>query len=70
MARQGEKGPYREGLRRTLEVSLANRKAADDLLDAIVELQSCYNALLAKLDADAGVVDTDYESSLEVTPVE
>ena len=70
MAKQGEQGSYRAGLRRNLEVALANRKNADDLLDSIVELQSSYNALLAKLDGDAGVTDTDYESSLAVEPLE
>ena len=70
MARAGEKGPYREGLRKNLEVALANRKNADELLDALVELQASYNALLAKLDADAGVTDVDYESSLAVAPIE
>jgi len=32
----------------------------------VVELKKSFNLLLAKLDADAGVNDTDYESTLEV----
>lgn len=70
MARSGETGPHRQGLRRVLEVALAHRKSADELMDAVVEIQAAMNALLAKLDADGGVTDTDYSSTLKVDPVE
>jgi hypothetical protein len=35
-----------------------------DVADDLTELRTQLIALLAKLDADAGVTDTDYESSL------
>ena len=79
MARSGENGPNRSALRRTLEVALSNRKLSDELIDAIVELQASYNALLAKMDTDftaqnaavaGSQLDVDYESSLEVESVE
>ncbi|MGR9108261.1 MAG: hypothetical protein ACU843_15175 [Gammaproteobacteria bacterium] len=35
----------------------------------IEELQQNLNALLAKLDADVGVTDTNYASTLAVTPL-
>lgn len=35
-----------------------------DGIDDATELRTQFIALLAKLDADAGVTDTDYESSL------
>ena len=70
MARSNENGPNKSNLRRTLEVALANRKLSDDLIDAIVAMETSYNALLAKLDADAGVTDVDYESTLAVDPSE
>lgn len=70
MARSNENGPNRSNLRRTLEVALANRKLSDELIDELVEMQTAFNALLAKMDADAGITDVDYESTLAVTPVE
>jgi len=41
--------------------------ALRDVADDLTELRTQLIATLAKLDADAGVTDTDYESSL--TPV-
>ena len=70
MARQNENGPNKTSLRRRLEVALADRRTADVVLDAITALEVSYNALLAKMDADVGITDTDYESTLAVTPTE
>lgn len=39
-------------------------RAYESLLVAYAELQTDFNALLAKLDADNGVTDTDYASTL------
>ena len=44
---------------------LAGEVAAQQNL--VLELKANYNALLAKLDADAGVTDTDYASTLAAT---
>ena len=65
-----EIGQHRAKLRAILRSSLASKRGADELLDAVIELQAQMNALLAKLDADAGVTDVDYESTLAVTPIE
>lgn len=36
----------------------------DDIADDLAELHTRFVALLAKLDLDGGVTDTDYESTL------
>lgn len=36
------------------------------LATVVNELKTDYNALLAKLDADSGVNDTDFEETLEI----
>ena len=61
---------HKASLRRVLRSAMANRKGADEILEAILELQAQMNTLLAKLDADAGVTDTDFESSLAVDEIE
>jgi len=43
------------------KLNLVDTNAAD-----ILELQTQFNLLLAKLDLDAGVTDEDYESTLEI----
>ena len=52
-----------------LEAALANRAVKEKLLDEIQVMRDAYNALLAKLDADAGIIDDDFESSLEIEAV-
>lgn len=56
-------------LRAILRSSLANKRAADEVLNAIMELQSQMNALLAKLDVDTGVASTNYAATLSVHPI-
>jgi len=51
-------------LRKKVRSALANKEAADDILEAINKLQTTLNAILVKLDADTGVTDTDYSDSL------
>lgn len=65
-------GQNKAKLRAILRSALAHRRGADELLDAVIELQSQMNALLVKLDADAGDTggDSDYEATLAVTPIE
>ena len=53
-------------LRDVLRKTLANKAKADALIDAILELQAKYDALLEKLDSDTGVSSTNYKSSLKV----
>ena len=57
-------------LRAILRSSLANKKKADELADAVIELQNQMNALMAKLDSDTGVADTDYAANLEVSNID
>lgn len=58
-------------LRAILRSGLANKKRADELLDAVLEMQSKMDQLLAKLDADTGVTDTDYVATVgSTTPIE
>lgn len=37
--------------------------------DLLVEIITKHNALAAKLDADAGVTDTNYAATLKITPL-
>jgi hypothetical protein len=64
-------GPSRTTLRELMRRTLATYKnadlAVDQILNAIVQLQSNYSALLAKLDAQAGTLtSTDFVSQLSV----
>jgi hypothetical protein len=67
---QDGNGQHRAKLRAILRSALASKRGANELLDAVLELQAQHNALLAKLDADVGVTDTDYEATLAVAPIE
>lgn len=53
--------------RRTLVVALSHNALADEILDAMEEVETTHNTLLAKLDAEAGVLnDVDYASTLGI----
>jgi hypothetical protein len=52
-----------------LEAALADRAVKEKILDEIQAMRDAYNALLAKLDSDAGVTDADYESVLEIEAI-
>lgn len=67
---QDGNGQYRAKLRVILRSALASKRGANELLDAIIELQAQHNALLAKLDVDTGVNSTNYASTLAVEPIE
>lgn len=55
-------------LRKILKSALGSKRGSNELMDAIIKLQITTNALLNKLDSDAGVTDTDY-SDLAITPI-
>lgn len=56
-------------LRRIMERGIGHRAAADEYMDALVELQTAHAALLAKLDAEAGTLaGTNYAATLSVHP--
>lgn len=59
---------HHSSLRATLRSALAHRKMADEILDAIVEIQAAHNALMVKLDDEAGTLaSTDFEADLAVS---
>ncbi len=58
-------------MRKVVQSALSHRRLANELLDGLEELQVAYNALLVKLDAEAGTVnDADYEASLAVEVID
>ena len=60
-------GQYKATLRQALRSALAHRKLADEICDAMEEFQVSLNALLVKLDAEAGTLnDGNYESLLAI----
>lgn len=62
---------HRATLRKSLRSALAHRKLADEICDAIEEMQAAQNALLAKLDAEAGTLnDGDYEATLALEVID
>jgi hypothetical protein len=68
MIQEGQ-GQYRANLRAILRSALASKRGANELLDAIIELQAQHNALLAKMDADGALNDSDYAALLAVEPI-
>lgn len=64
---------HKSTLRKVLISSLSHRRLGNEIADSVEELQTAHNALMTKLDAEAGTLnDTDYESTLavEVTDAE
>ena len=62
---------YKSTMRKVIQSALAHRKLANELLDSMEEIQVAYNALLTKLDAEAGTLnDANYVSTLAVTPID
>lgn len=59
---------YRQAINATQSLSVSNRMQLITELDflraELDDIRTKYAALLAKLDADAGVTDTDYASTL------
>jgi hypothetical protein len=49
-------GQHKADLRKTLRSALSHKKLADEIADSIEELQVNFNALMAKIDADAGTL--------------
>jgi len=58
-------------MRKILINALSHKRLANEIIDSIEELQVAFNALLAKIDAEAGTLnDVDYASSLAVTAID
>jgi hypothetical protein len=63
----GTGAQHRASLRASLQSALAHRRLADEICDAMEELQVAHNALMVKLDAQAGTLtETDFASTLGV----
>lgn len=56
---EGEDAQHKASLRRSLRSALSHKSLADEILDAIVEVQTQYNAALAILDTDFDAGDFD-----------
>jgi hypothetical protein len=64
-------GQHKADLRKALRSALAHKRLADEIADAMEEFQAAFNAMLAKLDAQAGtLVDVDFASSLGVQAID
>jgi len=64
-------GQHKATLRATMRSALAHRRLADELCDALEELQTAHNALMVKLDAEAGTLAaTDFEASLSLSVID
>lgn len=62
---------HKASLRDSLRSALAHRKLADEICDSLEEFQVAFNAMLVKLDAEAGTLnDTDYLSLLQVAQMD
>lgn len=66
----GSDAQHKASFRASLRSALRHKKLADELIDSMEELETAFNALLTKLDAEGGTLnDVDYESSLKIDPV-
>ncbi len=57
-------------LRKKVRSALSSIESADDILEAILELQDTLNDLLVKMDNDGGIGETNYESTLSVSELD
>jgi hypothetical protein len=68
---EGTDAQHKASLRKTMRSALAHRKLADELCDALEEIQTAHNALMAKLDADSPTLsNTNYVSLISVMPID
>jgi len=56
---EGSDDRHKASLRRVMRSSLAHKKMANEIVDAIEEAQVSMNAVLAQMDADAGTLSND-----------
>lgn len=65
---EGTEAQHKASLRKSLRSALAHRRLADEVMDAIVEWQSQYNAALAVLDTDWDAGDLAGIGATELDP--
>ncbi len=62
---------HKQTIRKSLRSAIAHKKLADEIADSIEEMQAANNAVLAKLDAEAGTLnDADYEDTLTLSVID
>lgn len=62
---EGSDAQHKASLRRSLRSALKHKKLADEICDALEEMSVAYNAMLVKLDVQAGTLtDVDWVSTL------
>ena len=62
---------HKATLRQSLRSALSHKRLADEICDSIEEMQAAHNALMAKLDAEAGTLDDgDYVDTLTLAVVD
>jgi hypothetical protein len=67
----GAGAQHKTSFRKTLISALSHKRAANELIDSIAELESALYGLSVKLDAEAGTLaDTDYEAILGMTAID
>jgi hypothetical protein len=65
---EGSEAQHKASFRRSLRSALCHKKLADEIVDAMEELETTHNALCAKIDAEGGTLnDVDYESTLSIS---
>lgn len=67
----GTDAQHKATLRKSLRSALAHKRLADEIIDAWEEFQTAHNALMVKLDAEAGTLaSVDFASTLGLTPLD
>lgn len=62
---------HKATFRKSLRSALAHKRLADEICDALEEIQVAYNTMLIKLDAQAGTLaDTDWVTTIGVDVVD
>ena len=62
-------GQHKADLRKTLRSALSHKKLADEIVDSIEEAQANFNALMAKIDADAGTLSVGNVSGFSLVAI-
>lgn len=60
---------HKAPLRKVLIAALANKKAGNELMDVVLELQLTLNSLLATLEANKADISTTDFAALEISPI-
>lgn len=68
---EGSQAQHKRSLRESLRSALSHRKLADELADSLEEMQAAHNAMMAKLDAQAGTLaDVDWVATIGLAAID